>query len=158
MYQGTGLTFLLAQALGCPIDIKLDERSSNPIRDVNQPVFPAMATLLLRFGADPNEIAASKDAALGVPAMSIWQLTLYSYYFALQIVGLTGSQQGAWADIAKAMLEYGVDREVKFNQHHYFNLIACGARENESLKSFFVRRFHDIPLLLLINDLLVKKG
>jgi len=45
--QGPGGASLLAQALGYPIDLKLFDRSLNPIRDTRQPPSPSAVHLLL---------------------------------------------------------------------------------------------------------------
>jgi hypothetical protein len=116
--QGPGGASLLAQALGYPIDLKLFDRSLNPIRDTRQPPSPSAVHLLLWYAADPNDIINKTRG------MSLWKLVLYSTYIALKLPGaLESKEKDAWAEIVKIMLIHGVDPNAKCSQEHYLGLV-----------------------------------
>lgn len=154
MSQRTGGTSLLAQVLGYPIDLKLsDRRSSNPIRDAWQPPSPSTVDLLLRYGANPNEII---NKTRGV---SLWQLALYSTYIALNFSeSMESRQEDAWAEIVKIMLEHGVDPNTRCRHDHYLGLVDGLNRKFEKSESHIFALAHEYALLPLINDQRVRKG
>jgi hypothetical protein len=147
--RSTSQTPFLAYALGYTTDLMFDPLL-NPLKDVNWPLCPPMVNLLLRHGANPNEINEKCTRTF-----SVWDLAVYSYFFALYLPGSKeNKQQHAWEEIVKMMLEHGADRDIRNNQNHHLVSVSGWEGSEYSL----ITSYDDHALLPLVNKLRIEKG
>ena len=147
------LTSLITRALGGPASLTPRD-PKDLFGPVEQPLCPSMVNLLLRRGADPNDIDQTT-----VRQLSVWQFSMYSHHLApCSSRASSSEEENALAEIVHDMLEHGADQEIKWSSSHDINLLLEWNHAYTPEEEPMFHANNGRYLLQLVNEARVEKG